>query len=103
LNGYGERKEYPDCRANPFGRFQPPRGTGRRYVKGLRIDRKKKIIYLSEVFKFDKKHFDELGREPVNFVLPFLSPRDREFLKKEKLTLEYLDYNWKWRDIENAD
>jgi len=79
---------------------------GRRFLadqqKGLRIDREKKIIYLSQIFKFDKKHFDTLGGGALNFILPFLRVGDREFVKKEKLTIEYLDYNWKSNDIKNA-
>jgi len=70
--------------------------------KGLSIDREKKIIYLSQVFKFDKKHFDTLAGGAMNFILPYLRPEDREFLKKEKLLVEYLDYNWKLNDIKNA-
>lgn len=71
--------------------------------KGLRIDQEKKVVYLSQVFKFDKKHFDELAGGAVNFILPYLRPEDREFVKKEKLTVEYLDYNWKSNDIKNAN
>ena len=79
---------------------------GRRFLadqqKGLRIDREKKIIYLSQIFKFDKKHFDTLGGGALNFILPFLRVEDREFVKKEKLTVDYLDYNWKSNDVKNA-
>jgi hypothetical protein len=72
--------------------------------KGLRVDRRKKVIYLSQVFKFDQKRFDQLGGGAINFILPFLSPEDREFIRKEKenLTVEYLDYNWKSNDLKNA-
>lgn len=79
---------------------------GKRFLadqqKGLRIDRDKEMIYLSQIFKFDKKHFDTLGGGALNFILPFLRVEDQEFVKKEKLTLEYLDYNWKSNDIKNA-
>jgi len=71
---------------------------------GLRIDRQKKGIYLAQVFKFDQKHFDQLGGGALNFILSYLSPEDREFIRREKenLTVEYLDYNWKSNDIKNA-
>lgn len=71
--------------------------------KGVRIDRERKIIYLSQVFKFDKKHFDQLGGGALHFILPFLRLEDREFVSKGKLTVEYLDYNWKSDDIKNAN
>ena len=67
--------------------------------KGLRIDRDKKTIYLSQVFKFDKKRFDSLGGGPLAFVLPFLSFGDQEFVKKEKVAVEYLEHNLKSNDL----
>ena len=72
--------------------------------KGLRVDRQKKVVYLSKVFKFDQKHFDQLGGGALNFILPYLSPENREFIRKEKenLTVEYLDYIWKSNDIKNV-
>lgn len=79
---------------------------GRRFLedqqKGVRIDREKKRIYLSQIFKFEKKRFDKLAGGAINFILPYLRSEDREFVKKEKLTVEYLDYNWKSNDLKNA-
>lgn len=66
--------------------------------KGMFIDRDKNIVYLSEIFKFDKKHFDEIGGGALNFILPFLSVHDRETLKSGKFKLKYLDYNWTLND-----
>jgi len=86
--------------------FKQLEEQGRRFLadqqKGVRADREKKIIYLSQVFKFDKNHFDEFAGGAINFILPYLRSEDREFVKKEKLTIEYLDYNWKSNDIKNA-
>jgi hypothetical protein len=70
--------------------------------KGVRIDREKRTIYLSQVFKFDKNHFDELAGGAINFILPYLRSEDREFVKKENVTIEYLDYNWKSNYIKNV-
>ena len=79
---------------------------GRRFLgdrqKGLSLDREKKILYLSQVFKFDKKHFDDLGGGALPFILPFLRPEDREWVGKEKFSLEYLHYNWNSNDLKNA-
>jgi len=70
--------------------------------KGLLIDRKKKIVYLSQIFKFDKKDFDKLGGGATHFILPFLRPEDQEFVKEEKVGVEYLNYDWKLNDTKNA-
>ena len=80
---------------------------GRRFLsdsqKGLRIDRDKKVISLSQVFKFDKKHFDSLGGGALNFLYTMLPLGDVEYLRREKVIVEYLPYNWKANDIKNAD
>ena len=87
--------------------FQQLEEQGKRFLadqrKGLRIDREKKLILLSQVFKFDKKHFDEIAGGAIHFILPYLRPDDREFVKKEKLAVEYLDYDWKSNDIKNVN
>jgi len=70
--------------------------------KGFRIDREKKIIYLSQIFKFDQKDFDKLGGGAVNFILPYLSSQDRELVQKEQFSIDYLDYDWKSNDLKNA-
>ncbi len=70
--------------------------------KGLLIDRKKNIVFLSQIFKFDKKDFDKLGGGAIKFVLPFLGTEDQEFVKKEKVEVKYLDYDWKLNDMKNA-
>jgi len=72
--------------------------------KGFRIDRQKKVVYLSQIFKFDRKDFDKLSGGALEFILPYLSPEDREFIRREKETIkvEYLDYDWKSNDAKNA-
>ncbi len=70
--------------------------------KGLRIDREKKIIYLSQIFKFDQKDFDRLDGGALNFILPYLNPQDRELIQKEQFSIDYLDYDWKSNDLKNA-
>ena len=52
--------------------------------------------------RYEKKRFDTLGGGAFNFILSFLLPEDRESVKKEKLSLEYLDYNWKSNDIKKC-
>jgi hypothetical protein len=80
---------------------------GRKFLadrrEGLRLDREKKTLFLSQVFKFDRKHFEGLGGGTLPFISPFLAQQDRQYLSTEKVTVEYLDYNWRANDIKNAD
>jgi hypothetical protein len=61
--------------------------------KGFQLDRGKKRVTLSKIFDWFEEDF-----EPKGGVLPFLAryapEKDRAFLKKEKLKVSYLDYNW---------
>ncbi len=81
-------------------------GQGRRFLadpqRGFRIDRRKKVISLSQVFKFDRKHFDNLGGGSIHFILPFLRPEDREWIEKEQYSIDYLNYDWKTNDLKNV-
>lgn len=67
-------------------------------AKGMRIDRDKNRLFLSRVFKFDKKHFREYAGGAIAFILPYLSGENRSFLQNRKPDIEYLDYNWKAND-----
>lgn len=79
---------------------------GRRFMadqqRGMRIDRSDKTIYLSQIFKFDKKHFDSLNGGALSFIGPFIGSRDRDDLRTGGFAVEYLDYNWKTNDAANA-
>lgn len=70
--------------------------------KGLLIDRTSKLIHLSQVFKFDRKHFDALGGGAVTFIKPFLSSSDRAIIDTGGFSVEYLDYDWKANDTKYA-
>jgi len=70
--------------------------------KGLRLERSGKVIYLSQIFKFDRRRFDGIAGGALGFVAPYLPPADRAFLKQEAVTIEYLDYNWKTNDIKRS-
>lgn len=67
--------------------------------RGFRLDREKKTVFLSQVFNFDRKRFDQWAGGALSFILPYLSDEDRTFLEQEKVSLEYLDYNWKANGI----
>ena len=74
---------------------------------GLRIDRRKNIIYLSSIFKwygsdfsnvYTPEHgFDGLNkteRAVANFCARHLNAEDAGFLEKGGYDIEYLDYDW---------
>lgn len=98
-----------DLRPEPYRSpllFKQLEEQGRRLLadrkKGLRIDRQGNRVYLSQIFKFDQKHFDALGGGALNFILPHLSGEERDALKKGKFAVDYLDYDWKANDTRNA-
>jgi hypothetical protein len=81
--------------------------------RGFRIDRQKKVVYLSALFKpswrgkefvarygTDKK-FKE--REPetravLNFITGYLSREDVYFLEVENYAIEYMNFDWRIND-----
>jgi len=71
----------------------------RRFVnnpaKGLTIDRTNNTVYVSKVFKWDKKNFSRGIEDIIPFILPFVeSNQDREYLKTKHYKLDFLDYDW---------
>jgi hypothetical protein len=70
--------------------------------KGLFVDRKTHKIYLSQVFKFDKKHFDAYAGGAVRFILPYVSPEVRPLLQSSTYAVAYLDYDWNADDAKSA-
>jgi hypothetical protein len=71
-------------------------------AKGLRLDSEKKEIYLSQVFKFDKKHFDTYAGGALKFILPYVTAAERDILSKDTRKLDYLDYDWQANDAKSA-
>jgi hypothetical protein len=98
-----------DLRKEPYRAgtlYKDLEDQGRRFLadpkKGMRIDLQENKIYLSQVFKFDKKHFDEYAGGALQFIQPYISDRDREAVRTGTLKLEYLDYDWKANDVKNV-
>jgi len=69
--------------------------------KGLVVDRARKTVLLSQIFKFDKKHFDAVGGALV-FIKPYLSAADRSAIDAGGFKLDYLGYDWNANDTKNA-
>jgi uncharacterized protein DUF547 len=66
--------------------------------KGLRVDAKKKRIYLSAIFKWFKEDFDAQGGV-VSFISQYASPSEKKNLQEFGKKLKYLDYNWDLNQI----
>jgi len=63
--------------------------------KGLRIDRENGVVYLSMIFKFDKKSFPNGAKDAITLIIRFISnEKDREYLRSGTYESKYLDYNW---------
>ena len=98
-----------DLRAEPFRAivlFKELEEQGKRFLengkKGMHIDRAGRKVYLSQIFLFDKKHFDAYAGGAIKFILPYLPEQDQEFLRSGKFDVEYLNYDWKANDLKNA-
>jgi hypothetical protein len=79
---------------------------GKRFLadakKGMRIDRTENRVHLSQVFKFDKKHFEAYAGGALQFILPYVPEADRKYLQSGKYTVEFLDYDWNANDLRDA-
>lgn len=79
---------------------------GKRFLadqnKGMRIDRGKNTVYLSQIFKFDKRHFEEYAGSALKFILPYVPDVDRKYLQSGTYVVEYLDYDWNANDLKKA-
>jgi len=75
--------------------------------KGLQIDRNKKIVYLTSIFKWfgedfvnkyaPKSGFEGFNRTEqavLNFVSRYVSQEDQKYLQTGNYSIKYLDYDW---------
>ncbi len=64
----------------------------------VRIDRAKRRVYLSKIFKWYDDDF-EIGYDGVaDFLADYLPPEDAEFVLAENVKFHYLDYDWTLND-----
>ena len=64
----------------------------------VRIDRAKRRVYLSKIFKWYDDDF-EIGYDGVaDFLTDYLPPEDAEFLASTDVKFRYLDYDWTLND-----
>lgn len=75
--------------------------------KGLQVDRSKKTVYLSSIFKwfgedFVNKYsskssfegFNQTEQSVLNFVSRYISDEDKKYLQAGDYSIKYLDYDW---------
>lgn len=70
------------------------------------IDKEKKRLYLSSIFKWFKKDFLVKSPSLVEYVKPYLLEEDQKFLSENKIKVEFLEYDWRLNgpvNVEKAD
>ncbi len=58
------------------------------------LDKGNRILYLSSIFKWYKDDFIQNGEKIEAYIARYLNPDDAEFIRNNKVTIKYLDYNW---------
>lgn len=64
----------------------------------VRIDRVKRRVYLSKIFKWYDDDFTEGYEGVADFLTDYLPPEDAEFLASTDVKLHHLDYDWTLND-----
>ena len=64
----------------------------------VRIDRVKRRVYLSKIFKWYDDDFREGYDGVADFLTDYLSPEDTEFVLAKGVKFHYLDYDWSLND-----
>ena len=64
----------------------------------VRIDRAKRIVHVSKIFKWYDKDFKEGYDGVVDFLADYLPPEDAEYLSSTDVKLRHLDYDWTLND-----
>ena len=60
-----------------------------------RLDREAKILYLSSIFKWFRKSFEEKFGSLKETAVHFMDNKDRNFLNEYEVEIKFLKYNWK--------
>ena len=60
----------------------------------VRLDRENRVLYLSKIFEWYAEDFEDTHGSVINFIAEYLPETDAAFLKKEKVQLQYLEYDW---------
>ena len=66
--------------------------------KQVRLDRSKRRVYLSKIFKWYKKDFTEGYDGVADFLADYLPSDDADFVLAKNVKFHYLDYDWTLND-----
>ncbi|GJL77465.1 MAG: hypothetical protein NPINA01_04540 [Nitrospinaceae bacterium] len=66
--------------------------------KGMKIDEKRKRVYLSSIFKWFEEDFESQGGV-ISFVSRYAPPSKKEGLQKFGKNVKYLDYDWDLNEL----
>jgi len=58
------------------------------------LDRESKTLYLSEIFKWFRKYFEEKYGTLLETAKQFINSDDKIFLDKNKVEIKFITYNW---------
>ncbi len=59
-----------------------------------RLDKKKKTLYLSQIFNWYRPDFEKDGKSLVDFLNPYFDETTQNFLQQNKVQIKFLEYNW---------
>jgi hypothetical protein len=59
-----------------------------------RLDKENNILFLSEIFKWFKRNFEERYGSLQKAAAHFMSESDKKFLKKNTVEVKFNKYNW---------
>ena len=64
----------------------------------VRLDRAKRRVYLSKIFKWYKNDFNEGYDGVADFLADYLPLEDTDFVLAEDVKFHHLDYDWTLND-----
>ena len=64
----------------------------------VRLDRSKRVLYLSKIFEWYGEDFEDTHDGIVDFILDYLPETDVTFIEQNDPTIRYLDYDWTLND-----
>ena len=61
--------------------------------KGMKLDGKKNMVYLSSIFKWFKEDFESKGGV-LKHISQYVTAEEKKIMSHSKLEIIYMDYNW---------